>query len=109
MQLSAIIESTESIAHRSYIRSAFWDSNGADCAPEAVLEPGLSASNTAFRTWFLSPYLCGMIDLVRGLAFRIEVAVALQLVEFTDNNLAAIPCQCPRAPKSGHPIAEPTS
>jgi hypothetical protein len=32
-------------------------------------------------------YLCGMVDLKRGLAFSIEVAVALNLVEFADDDL----------------------
>jgi hypothetical protein len=39
------------------------------------------------RSQLDASYLCGMVDLKGGLAFCIEVAVALNLVKFADNNL----------------------
>lgn len=41
-----------------------------------------------FNLRYLTPvYLCNVIHLKRGLALRVEVAVALELIKFTDNDL----------------------
>jgi hypothetical protein len=37
--------------------------------------------------WSDETYLCGVVDLERGLALRVEVAVILELVKFTNNDL----------------------
>ena len=38
-------------------------------------------------SWSGETYLCGVVDLKRGLALRVEVAVVFELVKFTNNDL----------------------
>jgi hypothetical protein len=68
--------------------------------------PSVACQSTVFATGTTQTDLCGMIDLERGLAFRVKVAVGLQLVELADDNLverisiSAEPCSIAKFPTS---------
>lgn len=38
-------------------------------------------------SWSDETYLCGVVDLERGLAFRVKVAIVFELVKSTNNDL----------------------
>jgi hypothetical protein len=58
-------------------------------------------------SWSAETYLCGMVDLERGLALRVEVAVVFELVKPTNNDL---PRKCVSSTADiDHSRAKPTS
>jgi|SRR5213595_455347 hypothetical protein len=50
-----------------------------------------------YLSWSDETYLCGVVDLERGLALRVEVAVVFERVKSTNNDLSSKRVSSPQA------------